>query len=141
MWPVFVPFFQGIMWCKNGPKLLKVNIYCMLWPNNVCKLFCITIFYELFLVKQIFNIFNCHCALFDEVLFPFRGSCCVKITKCYTKSTFLECFDLITSGFFVLHYFMISVKSSTFSPCFGPLGGNLCKNGPKLLKINIYCMF
>ena len=126
---------------KNGPKLLKVNIYCMLWPNNVCKLFCITIFYELFLVKQIFNIFNCHCALFDEVLFPFRGSCCVKMTKSYSKSTFLECFDLITSGFFVLHYCILFNRAlfqhfychcALFDQVLAPLCGQFVLKWPKI---------
>ena len=90
-WPSYVPF-QGVMLCKNGPNLLKINVYCMFWPNNVWKPVYIKLFYEIFLVYQIFNIFNCHCALFDLVMSPFRGSCGVK-------------------------------------------------NGQKLLKINISCMF
>ena len=90
------------MFCKNGPKLLKINIFLTWHDLFVWKPFCITLFYELFLVKQILNIFNCHCALFYEVLFPFRGSCCVKLTQSYSKSTFLKCFDLIMSGFFGL---------------------------------------
>ena len=49
-------------------------------PNNIWKHFSITLFYETFLVKQIFNI-CCHCGLFDQVLAPFRGSCCVKLAK------------------------------------------------------------
>ena len=86
-WPSYFPF-QGVMLCKNGQKLLKINISCMFWPNNVCILFKITLFYEICLVEHIFNILL---PLFP-ILAPFRGVM-------------------------------------------------LCKNGPKILKINISCMF
>ena len=74
----FLSPFRGSCCVKNGPNLLKINIYCMFWPNNVWKPVYIKLFYEIFLVYQIFNIFNCHCALFDLVMSPFRGSCGVK---------------------------------------------------------------
>ena len=80
-WPLL-----GINLCKNGPKLLKINISCMFWPNNVWKLFS-TLFYEIFLVKQIFNI-CCHCGLFDQVFAPFSGSCHVNLAKNNSKSIF-----------------------------------------------------
>ena len=85
----------------------------MFWPNDVCKPFYITIFYELFLLKQIFNIFNCHCALFDQILSPFRRSCCVKMIKRFSKSTFLECFDLIMSGICLYYIILLNLFSWT----------------------------
>ena len=102
----FLSPFRGSCCVKNGPNLLKSNFYCMFWPNNAWKPFCIKLFYEMFLVYQIFNIFNCHCALFDQVMSPFRGSCCVKMAKSYSRSTFLACFDLIMSVF-LLYYIVL----------------------------------
>ena len=87
MWPIFVPF-QGVMLCKNGQKLLKINISWMFWPNNVW-IFLITLFYEICLVEHIFNILLLLFPIFVHVLAFWR----------------------------------------------------LCKNGPKLLKINMSCMF
>ena len=84
LFPILAPF-RGSCCVKNGPNLFKINIFCMFWPNNVWKPFCIKLFYEMFLVCQIFNIFNCHCALFDQVMSPFRGSCCVKMAKTDSK--------------------------------------------------------
>ena len=53
--PYFGPF-QGVMFCKNGPKILQIDISCRFWPNNVWNFF-ITLFYDIFLVEHIFNIF------------------------------------------------------------------------------------
>ena len=136
MWPIFVPF-QGVMLCKNGPNLLKINIYCTFWPNNVWKLFCIKLFYKIFLVYQIFNILNFRCALCDQFLSPFRGSCCVKMAKSYSKSTFLACFDLIMSGIFfnyvvLWNMFIWSIFNSSLPLCFifhhvlAPFRGSCC---------------
>ena len=40
--------FQGVMLCKNGPKILKINISCIFWPNIVWKLFYYIILWHLF---------------------------------------------------------------------------------------------
>ena len=51
-----------------------------------------------------FNIFICHLGPCDQFLDLFRGSCCVKITKNSSKSTFPKLFDLIMTGNFVYFF-------------------------------------
>ena len=51
------------------------------------------------IVNLTFNLtFLCHPGPCGHSLGPFRGSCCVKITKNSSKSTFLKLFDLIMTG-------------------------------------------
>ena len=96
----FCPLSGGSCCVKNGPNLLKINIFCMFWPNNVWKPFCIKLFYETFLVYQIFNIFN-----------------------------YIVLWNMFSQAHF--QHFIAIV------PYFGPFQGvMLCKNGPKILKIN-----
>ena len=92
--------FRGscfVKMAKSYSRSTFIACFDLIMSGN---LFCIKLFYEMFLVYQIFNIFNCHCALFDQVMSPFRGSCCVKMAKSYPRTTFLACFDLVMSVFF-----------------------------------------
>ena len=56
--PYFGPF-QGVMFCKNGPKILQIDISCMFFDLIMSESFFITLFYDIFLVQHIF-IFFCH---------------------------------------------------------------------------------
>ena len=69
--------------------------FCMFWPNNGLEYFSIKFVYEICLIEQFFNIFICWFALFNQILAPFKGSCCVKKARINLKSTFYACFDLI----------------------------------------------
>ena len=51
--------------------------------------------FEIRIVDCFFNVFICHPGPCDQIVGPFRGSCCVKITKNSSNSIFLEPFDLI----------------------------------------------
>ena len=51
--------------------------------------------YEIRIVDCLFNVFICHPGPCDQFVGPFRGSCCVKMTKNSSKSTFLEPVDLV----------------------------------------------
>ena len=65
--------------------------------------------YEIRIVDCLFNVFIFYPGPCDHFLEPFRGSCCVKITKNSSKSTFLKLFDLIMTGNFVYFYFHIKI--------------------------------
>ena len=116
-WPSYVPF-QGVMLCINGQKLLKINISCMFWPNSVW-IFLMTSFYEICLVKHIFNIVL---PLFP-IFAPFRGSCCVKMAQKYDKSTFLAVFDPIMYASFFIASFLDILLVEHFSTFFVIRGG------------------
>ena len=55
---VLAPFRGSICvkMAQNYSKLLKINISCMFWSNNVWN-FCVTLFYEICLIEHIVNIF------------------------------------------------------------------------------------
>ena len=72
------------------------------------NLFYFILSYEIRIFDCLFNLFIFYPGPCDHFLEPFRGSCCVKITKNRIKSTFLKLFDLIMTGNFV--YFLISYQ-------------------------------
>ena len=51
--------------------------------------------YEIRIVDCLFIVFIYHPGPCDQFVGLFRGSCCVKMTKNSSKSTFLEPFDLV----------------------------------------------
>ena len=80
-----------------------------------------------------FNVLKCHCALVDQVMSPFRGSCCEKMAKSYSRSTFLACFDLLMSVFFkITLFYEIYLVEHIFNillplfPILVPVRGSCC---------------
>ena len=47
LFPILAPF-RVVMFCKNGPKILQIDISCRFWPNNVWKLFYYIILWHIF---------------------------------------------------------------------------------------------
>ena len=102
-WPFFDqkrPKF-GHFWPKNS---ISLSFDLILTPNFLICYF----LYEILLVQYFFLYFRMSCCPCDQYFGPFRGSCCVKITKNGSKSTFLELFDLVMTENLV--YFLFSYK-------------------------------
>ena len=74
---------------------------------------------------RLLNVFICHPGPCHHSLGPVRGSCCVKITKNCSKSTFLKPFDLVMTGnFFYFFIFIWNTYSRLFIQRF------ICHSGP-----------
>ena len=88
---------------KNSSKSIFFEPFDLIMTGN---LFNLIFSYEICIVNCLFNVFICHSGPCDQFLGPFRGSCCLKMTKNSSKSTFLEPFDLVMTGNLV--YFLFS---------------------------------
>ena len=145
----FLGPFRGSC-CEKTPKIAQNHFSWTVWPNYDWKPFLFYFSYEIRIVDCLFNVFIFYPGLCDHFLDPFRGSCCVKITKNSSKSTFLKLFDLIMTGNFV--YFLFSYEIC-FVDCFFDVF--ICHSGPcdpyldpfrglcyvKMTNINISCTF
>ena len=80
------------------------------------NLFYLIFSYEIRIVDCLLIVFIHHPGPCDQFVGPFRGSCCVKMTKNSSKSTFLEPFDLVMTGNLV--YFLFSYEIRIFDCLF-----------------------
>ena len=104
----FLDHFRGsccVKITKHSPKLTFLGSFDLTMIGN---LFNFLFSYEICIVDCFFNVFLCHPCPCDQFVGPFRGSCCVKMTKNSLKSTFLEPFDLVMTGNLV--YFLFSYE-------------------------------
>ena len=107
---------------QNSSKSTFLELFDLVMTGNLSYyLFS----YEIRIVDCLFNVFICHPGPFDHFLDPFRGSCCVKITKNSSKSTFLKLFDLIVTGNFVYVFFHYEI---CIGDCFFDIF--FCHSGP-----------
>ena len=79
---------------KNSPKSTFIKLFELIMNGNI---FYFLFSYEICIIDCLFNVFICHPGPCNHFLDPFRGSCCVKITKNSSKSTFIKLFDLNTT--------------------------------------------
>ena len=130
--PYFGPF-QGVMLCKNGPKLLQIDISCIFWPNNVWKLF-----YYIILWHHFSRAYFQHFLSFGAGRGTIARRTCYFHMK-YVLSIVSLVFSLVTlahlthiwtlSGGFVMSKWPIS----TFLAPFDILSSRHCRETPALL--------
>jgi len=99
---------------QNSSKSTFLELFDLIITENLFYFF--FFIWNTYIVDCLFNVFICHPGPCDHFLDPFRGSCCVKITKNSSKSTVWPNHDwkLCLLFYFYMKYVLLIV-SLTFS--------------------------